>query len=442
MTMHTSGSERPQPATHDPEGQSRFDLEHLNVQILPWWYTNAVDDERGGVLTCFDNQGALLSTDKYTWSQGRWAWLMGRVFRAGRSGLTVAGSDAALERAAGTADFLAGHAVLEGGMTAYQTTREGEPVPQPAQDGALHTSVYSDLFAVLGFAGAIGAARAATDTAPFASRIATWTSAATEVLRSASARVSDGTALTEPYPVPAGMTSLGVRMMQLNAASELYAATGSPEVEQEALRSATALAESLRSGDGSLPSDFGFADGVGDTDSLISRHRTPGHVLEALWFLVDAGAVMPQAAELVGPWMPELARRALELGWDTECGGLLRYADRAGGAPQGTRSGSRYEDLVAATWSTKLWWPHAEALYALPAIADATGSDLLWEWNDRIRDYTYATFPAAPGQEWTQIRDRQGRPLNEVVALPVKDPFHIGRALLLSALRGTTEGNK
>jgi N-acylglucosamine 2-epimerase len=140
--------------------------------------------------------------------------------------------------------------------------------------------------------------------------------------------------------------------------------------------------------------------------------------------------------------MPELARRALELGWDTECGGLLRYADRAGGAPQGTRSGSRYEDLVAATWSTKLWWPHAEALYALPAIADATGSDLLWEWNDRIRDYTYATFPAAPGQEWTQIRDRQGRPLNEVVALPVKDPFHIGRALLLSALRGTTEGNK
>ena len=45
--------------------------------------------------------------------------------------------------------------------------------------------------------------------------------------------------------------------------------------------------------------------------------------------------------------------------------------------------------------------------------------------------YTFATFPDGPGLEWTQIRSRNGKPLDEVVALPVKDPFHIARALLL-----------
>ncbi len=437
-----SGADLTKAIGVDTRRQSAFDLEHLNDQILPWWYANGVDDERGGVLTCFDNQGTLLSTDKYTWSQGRWAWLMGRVFRAGRAGLAVKGSDAALDRAARTADFIAAHAVLEGGMTIYQTTREGNAVAQPTPEGALHTSVYSDLFAVLGFAGAIGAVGAADDPAPYESRVDHWSQVATGILLSAVERVDDGTALTEPYPVPAGMTSLGVRMMILNAASELYTATQSSAVKRVAVRSAEFLAQSLRSGGSSLPPDFGFAGAGGYVDSLISRHRTPGHVLEALWFLVDAADSLPELADLLGSWVSELALRALELGWDAEHGGLLRYADVDGGVPKGSRSGSRYEDLVVATWSTKLWWPHAEALYALPTIALASGSDRLWEWNDRIREYTYTTFPATPGQEWIQIRDRQGRPLNEVVALPVKDPFHIARALLLSALRGETEGNK
>ena len=39
-------------------------------------------------------------------------------------------------------------------------------------------------------------------------------------------------------------------------------------------------------------------------------------------------------------------------------------------------------------------------------------------------------------REWMQIRDREGRPENRVVALPVKDPYHVVRnlALLLELL--------
>jgi N-acylglucosamine 2-epimerase len=51
----------------------------------------------------------------------------------------------------------------------------------------------------------------------------------------------------------------------------------------------------------------------------------------------------------------------------------------------------------------------------------------------KVHDYSFATFPnpdSAIG-EWIQIRDRYGRPRDKVVALPVKDPFHIIRNFLL-----------
>ncbi|WP_163570143.1 AGE family epimerase/isomerase [Fodinicola feengrottensis] len=125
-------------------------------------------------------------------------------------------------------------------------------------------------------------------------------------------------------------------------------------------------------------------------------------------------------------------------GWggDEIDGGLFRFVDRDGGPPTGDRMGVAYEDLVDRTWSTKLWWPHAESLYATALLVDRYASDELLAWHDRIRDYTYATFPAPQGREWIQVRDRRGAPLNQVVGLPVKDPFHVPRALLLTARLG------
>ena len=40
-------------------------------------------------------------------------------------------------------------------------------------------------------------------------------------------------------------------------------------------------------------------------------------------------------------------------------------------------------------------------------------------------------FPDHKTGEWTQIRKRDGAPQQKVVALPVKDPFHIARNLIL-----------
>ena len=49
----------------------------------------------------------------------------------------------------------------------------------------------------------------------------------------------------------------------------------------------------------------------------------------------------------------------------------------------------------------------------------------------RITPSAPSPHPDPAVGEWIQIRDRQGAPLEAVVFLPVKDPFHIARCLML-----------
>jgi len=79
----------------------------------------------------------------------------------------------------------------------------------------------------------------------------------------------------------------------------------------------------------------------------------------------------------------------------------------------------------------KIWWPHSEAIYTLALLASLDPSNVaVHEWLERVHQWTYAHFPM-PGGEWRQRLDRRGHPIQEVIALPVKDPFHLPRALIL-----------
>jgi N-acylglucosamine 2-epimerase len=79
----------------------------------------------------------------------------------------------------------------------------------------------------------------------------------------------------------------------------------------------------------------------------------------------------------------------------------------------------------------KLWWPHTEALYATLLAYSMTGDPGLLAWFERIELWTWAHFPMASGGEWYQRLTRRGEPSTELVALPVKDPFHLPRAAIL-----------
>lgn len=84
-------------------------------------------------------------------------------------------------------------------------------------------------------------------------------------------------------------------------------------------------------------------------------------------------------------------------------------------------------------WGSKLRWVHSEALYAsLLLYFESEDADFLARF-EKALDYVFGIFPSKDPEirKWIRIRTREGAPQDEVVALPVKDPFHITRNLVL-----------
>lgn len=403
---------------------------HLEKDVLPWWNTRAADTQHGGVFTNFDNNGELLSMNKYTWSQGRWAWLAAELSEEIASG-NIADADADAEqwarRAKCTAQFLFDHALLGDGRTAYLTSREGTPIPQePA--GEVATSVFADLFAALGLG-------AAARISPQNSQ--EWLDAAGTILHRAERDWIARSCLSEPYPVPAGFRDLAGPMNLLHTAAEMLRARQVCPMTPGFWDSVAAVRDRafdlLLGDEGFLGEETWWEFYPASSDlsgTLLGEHRTPGHLLEALWMIAHA---LEQAGE-TPPWehFGQLGERAFAIGWDDADSGMFRYVHLAGGQPHGrlldAQAPTPYEALLTQTWDTKLWWVHSEAVYAAAMLAEHVPG--MEPWCERVSEYTFSTFPDQVHGEWAQIRERDGTPLNKVVALPVKDPFHIIRSLI------------
>ena len=57
-----------------------FFKEEMKENLLFFWMSRCLDEKNGGYLNCFSNDGSkLVSTDKYTWSQGRFLWMFSRL---------------------------------------------------------------------------------------------------------------------------------------------------------------------------------------------------------------------------------------------------------------------------------------------------------------------------------------------------------------------------
>lgn len=396
--------------------------EHLERVVFPFWLQHGIDTEYGGFHTCFDNRGRTrVSDDKFTWSQGRFVWLLARAASLVERGLlTLDGADAdqLVEWARAGAEFLRAHALRGDGTTAFALSRDGESAAADQPD----RSVYADLFAAMGFA---ELARQSGE--------GHWLPLAQSIVDRAERDVSAGTAPTPPYAVQEGRRAFGPHLILLNALVVLTAA-------ERAVVGAATREGMLRA---ELDAVMSFrSDGAGffempllaprSGDDLVSRHRVPGHALEAMWIALEAMGLLGEDARRAHREDALAAIAPLcELGWDAEFGGLYRYTDRDGGVPQGSSGSSQYEQLVQDTWDTKLWWVHSEAS-AVTAIATTRYARAeCAPWAERIWDYSLATFPGgAEGEEWVQIRNRDGSPRDAVVALPVKDPFHIARNLM------------
>jgi len=371
---------------------------HLLDQVMPFWEP-LFDEEHGGLFTCVTDDGKVISEDKWLWSQWRAVWVCARIFN------TIEPDPKWRDRARRIAKFCCDHGWLESEQGwALLLDRAGQ-----VKRG--YESIYVDAFAVYGMS---ELARATGDSA--------WADRAEQTADAAMQRIAvSGDQLPHfPYGIRPGTKPHGVPMIWSLKLASLGAASGNPRWSQIARGMLEEIDRDFLIVAEDRVGETAWRDGAADRASLVSA-TVPGHVIEGLWFRRVAerggvGEVTPPAET----W--RRVQRHLELGWDKSAGGgLLLAVDAAG-------------DVAAEGWplpDLKLWWPHTETQVAVLMAWQETGEASWLEWYQRLWQFAADHFVDWTHGEWRQKLDRDLSPFSGTVALPVKDPFHLPRSLIM-----------
>lgn len=436
----------------DEEYQTIF--EHLMIRIIPFWLEAGLDRVGGGIFACFDPiSGERVADHKFLWVQGRMLWFFSRFHRflegssdvGRRSPDTERRVDPALlsrvrEAAHSIYHFITRFGIEADNRVRFVVTREGTPATPRIlgldDSDDPRTSTYSDCFVLMGLA-----AYGREFDAPQATAVAQG------MMERTIGDLRRGEFKTHPYPEPPGLEALGSRMILAMAAGELRPLA---DAETYILHTFQNLHERFLRPDGlfrelvpRVPATMRGTRGSADEHPVASallQYANPGHTLETYGLLYDHADLAGRAG-----WNTKILEEGiletLRAAWDTNAGGLFSFIVpeiSTGPGPDlellfgsdDPLSGEPLFSTVRRDWSLKLWWPHVEGMYTTLALAMKTDSNALHEWYHRLRDYTFRIFPDPVGQEWLHIRDRTGKPLRRVVALPIKDPYHIARCLL------------
>jgi N-acylglucosamine 2-epimerase len=362
--------------------------------IVPFWARHGIDERYGGILSCMEEDGRPISGDKYIWSQARWVWVCSALYNR------IEKRPEFLKWARATIDFLLHHGRDEQGRFVFRTTRAGEIV-----EGA--TSIYSDCFVVYGLS---EYCRAAQDAGLIAQARAIF-----ERIRK---RIEEPDfSETAPYKLPPNRRNHGVPMILTEVAGELARTTNDPRIAAAADGySERVMSHFVRPQRECL---LEFLDReYREVPPTEGTFVMPGHAIESMWFVIHRAlarkdhATIGRAARVI--------RWHLEKGWDKEYGGIFLGIDAEGREPFLPHS------------QTKVWWPHTEALYALLLTHKLTGEQWCEDWYERVHAWAFSHFAMPETGEWRQRLDRAGKPMSTIVALPVKDPFHLPRAAILA----------
>lgn len=369
--------------------------QHLTEHVLPFWFPKLIDQRYGGLNNCVQDDGEVLSTEKYLWSQGRALWVLSKLFN------DIDQDSKWLEMATPIFKLLTDYGRNTDKEWHFSLNADGTPAREPH-------SIYVDGFCIYGlteYAKATGHAKSLE--------------IALEAYTDASPKLDDHRLVrTMPHPIPKGYQSHGPLMLFAHVFHELGILSGREDIQQRALELADRiLTQHLDPKSGQLH-EFVVLGGQKDS-SDIGQTSIPGHVVESMWFLEEIYRYHGQSEKI--PLLLETIRIHLELGWDQQFGGLVLATHLGGGKPQ---------------WHNplgKIWWPHTESLQALLMTYAHTREKWAKDWYWKIHDYSFTHFPNWDSGDWFHNLDREGKPtIPYLQTLPVKDPFHLPRALIYS----------
>ncbi len=363
----------------------------LLERVVPFWLDHAIDWQNGGILTCISDEGQVLSEDKYMWSQLRAIWTFSALYNK------IEPRQEWLDVARHIFDFVKQYGRDEKGQWVFCVNKDGQIL-----QGA--TSIYADGFAIYGLT---ELARATSDQAVIDLALATY--------ENVQSRLARGDYQTAPFEMPENGKAHAISMIFSLVFNELGHYLGNQAMIEASLFHANEVMNAYRRPDRKLLYEFVHLDNS-LIDSPQGRSVVPGHAIESMWFMIHIyqrtgeQTRMRQAIETI-KWH-------IEFGWDNEYGGIVHARDAEGQSPWW-----RFAEV-------KLWWPHTETLYALLLAYELSGESWCLDWFERVHNYAFSHYPVPKYGEWTQKLDRQGHKITDTVALPVKDPFHLPRALI------------
>ncbi len=366
----------------------------LFESVVPFWLSHSLDYEHGGQYNSLDRDGSVFDSDKSMWLQGRALWMFAKLYNE------VERRPEWLDAARHIYDFIMRCGFDTDGRMFFAVTAAGRPLRK-------RRYLFTETFAIIGLA---EYARATGDLAALDRAIDTY--------RLVVDHLRDPNAL-EPkvFPQTRRAKAHNVSMIMLATAQEMRpAAPDDPlyaQVVDDALdqitnhfldEQAQAVFEA-RAPDGSR------------LDTIDGRKLTPGHALESAAFVMHE-AIERDDKSLIPPAL-QMIDFSLARGWDDEHGGLLYFVDIEGKPP------------TQLEWDMKLWWPHAEALYALLLAYRLSGDETYADWFERLHAWTFRHFPDPEYGGWFGYLRRDGSVSTPLKGGMWKGFFHTPRALWL-----------
>lgn len=363
----------------------------LLENILPFWLRFSRDSVNGGYFTCLDRDGSVYDTDKFMWLQGRQVWCFSHMYNY------LEPREEWLDMAIHGAGFMQKYGRDKNGQWYFSLTADGRPLVQPY-------NIFSDCFATMAFASLDKAMPSdlhkeiATDTFnSILKRRHNWKGQ-----------------YNKSYPGTRPLKNFSLPMILCNLSLELEHIIGSDSANQLSAEVVHEVMEVFYQPQSGLILENVSPDGS-FCDCFEGRLLNPGHVIEAMWFIMDL-AKRNNDLQLIKK-ATTIMLTTLEKGWDKEHGGIFYFLDIKDAPPQ------------QLEWDQKLWWVHAEALVALAKAYKLTGDERCARWFEKVHDYTWTHFRDPEYGEWFGYLKRTGEPLLTLKGGKWKGCFHIPRSL-------------
>ncbi len=368
---------------------------------LPFWLKHSVDTKYGGYNTVLDRKGEILGPDKSTWVQGRFIWVLSKLYNE------LEKTEEWLETARHGVDFLKKYGFDTDGRMFFRLTEDGRPLQK-------RRYLFSETFGVIAFA-EYARASGEKEYLDLARKIMDLI---LDLYKNPGAGYGDSLG---PKINPEARQSRGhsMAMIQINTLQTLRDADKENDynklIDNAIDEVFTYFAKPEKK---ALFETVGINGEFMDTPE--GRCINPGHAIETAWFIMEEGKYRNDKG-LVEKALP-IIDWSLERGWDDKYGGVFYFVDVDERQP------------VQKEWDMKLWWVHNETIYATLLAYHLTKEKKYLEWFDKVLDWSYKHFPDKKYGEWFGYLHRDGTVALDLKGDNWKGPFHLPRQQLYAYL--------